>query len=132
MVFHPGLRRKLLVVSEKKFSTTQINQSIINPERSNVKQHKVILPFKGKKGENTLRDVKRHITKLLPEQEEVALEEVVVWTYKILATDEAFFPSLQPLPWKVRNCLCMFNKTNIFNTIMQLVNPNYSYKIESN
>ena len=78
MVFHPGLRRKLLVVSEKKFSTTQINQSIINPERSNVKQHKVILPFKGKKGENTLRDVKCHITKLLPEQEEVALEEVVV------------------------------------------------------
>ena len=73
MVFHPGLRRKLLVVSEKKFPTTQINQSIINPERSNVKQHKFILPFKGKKGENTLRNVKRHITKLLPEQEEVTL-----------------------------------------------------------
>ena len=73
MVFHPGLCRKLLVVSEKKVSTTQMNQSIINSEPSNVKQHKVILPFKGNIGGNTLRNVKRHITKLLPEQEEVAL-----------------------------------------------------------
>ena len=39
----------------------------------NVKQHKIILPYKGKKGEHTLRNVKRYITKLLPEQEEVAL-----------------------------------------------------------
>ena len=39
----------------------------------NVKQHKIILPYKGKKGEHTLRNVKRYITKLLPEQEEAAL-----------------------------------------------------------
>ena len=39
----------------------------------NVKQHKLILPYKGKKGEHTLKNVKRHITKLLPEQEGVAL-----------------------------------------------------------
>ena len=31
-------------------STTQINHSIVNPELSNVKQHKLILPYKGKKG----------------------------------------------------------------------------------
>ena len=59
---------------EKEVSTTQINQSIIDPEPSNVKQHKTILPYKEKKAtEHTLRNVKRHITKLLPEQEEVAL-----------------------------------------------------------
>ena len=58
---------------EKEVSTTQINWSIINLERLNVKQHKIILPCKGKKGEHTLRNVKRHITKLLAEQEEVAL-----------------------------------------------------------
>ena len=59
---------------EKEVSTTQINQSIINPEPSNVKQHKTILPYKAKKAtEHTLRNVKCHITKLLPEQEEVAL-----------------------------------------------------------
>ena len=58
---------------EKEVSTTQINQSIINPEPWSNQQHKVILPYKGKKGEHTLRNVKRHITKLLPEQEEVAL-----------------------------------------------------------
>ena len=62
----------LYVISrvEKADSTTQINQSIINPEPSNVKQHKVILPYKG---EHTLANVKRHIAKLLPEQEEVVL-----------------------------------------------------------
>ena len=54
-------------------STTQINQSIVNPELSNVKQHKLILPYKGKKGEHTLRNVKHHIIERLPEQEEVAL-----------------------------------------------------------
>ena len=59
---------------EKEVSTTQINQSIIDPEPSNVKQHKIILPYKGKKAtEHTLRNVKLQITKLLPEQEEVAL-----------------------------------------------------------
>ena len=31
-------------------STTQINHSIVNLELSNVKQHKLILPYKGKKG----------------------------------------------------------------------------------
>ena len=45
----------------------------VKPRPLNVKQHKIILPFKGKKGEHTLRNVKRHITNLLPEQEEVAL-----------------------------------------------------------
>ena len=39
----------------------------------NVKQHKLILPYKAKKGEHTLKNIKRHITKLLPEQEGVAL-----------------------------------------------------------
>ena len=39
----------------------------------NVKQHKRILPCKGKKVEHTLKNVKHHITKLLPEQEGVAL-----------------------------------------------------------
>ena len=53
---------------EKEVSPTQINQSIINPEPSNVKQHKIILPYKGKKGEHALRNGKRHITKLLPER----------------------------------------------------------------
>ena len=57
----------------KEVSTTRINQSIINLERLNVKQHKIILPCKGKKGEHALRNIKRHITKLLAEQEEVAL-----------------------------------------------------------
>ena len=58
---------------ENEVSTKQINQGIVNPETSNAKQHKVIFPYKGKKGEHTLRNVKLHITKLLPEQEEVAL-----------------------------------------------------------
>ena len=58
---------------ENEVSSIQKNQSIINPEPSNIKQHKPTLPYKGKKGEHTLRNVKRHITKLLPEQEEVAL-----------------------------------------------------------
>ena len=53
---------------EKEVSPTQINQSIINPEPSNVKQHKIILPYKGKKGEHALRNGKHHITKLLPER----------------------------------------------------------------
>ena len=58
---------------ENEVFTTQINQSIVNTEPLNVKQHKLILPYKGKKGEHTLKNVKRHITKLLPEQEGVAL-----------------------------------------------------------
>ena len=57
---------------QKEVSTTQINQSIINLEPSNVKQHKVILLYKENKGEHTLRNAKRHITKFLAE-EEVAL-----------------------------------------------------------
>ena len=72
MVFHPGLCGKLLVVLKRSF-TIQINQSIINLEPSNVKQHKSILPSKWKKGEHALRNVRRHFTKLLPGQEEVAL-----------------------------------------------------------
>ena len=39
----------------------------------NVKQHRPILPYKGREGEHTLKNVKGHITKLLPEQEGVAL-----------------------------------------------------------
>ena len=39
----------------------------------NVKQHKLILPYKGKEGERTLKNVKGHITKLLPEQEGMTL-----------------------------------------------------------
>ena len=58
---------------ENEVFTTQINQSIVNTEPLNVKQHKLILPYKAKKGEHTLKNVKRHITKLLPEQEGVAL-----------------------------------------------------------
>ena len=54
-------------------STTQINQSIANPDSSNFKQHKVFLPYEWKIGEHTLRNIKRHITKLLPEQEGVTL-----------------------------------------------------------
>ena len=58
---------------ENEVSTTQINQSIVNAEPLNVKPHKLILPYKGKKGEHALTNVKRHITKLLPEEEGVAL-----------------------------------------------------------
>ena len=57
---------------QKEVFTNQINQSIINLEPSNVKQHKIILPYKENKGEHTLRNAKRHITKFLAE-EEVAL-----------------------------------------------------------
>ena len=75
MIFHPKLCHiKLLVVLKMKFLlTTQVNQSIVSPEPSNVKQHKLILPDKGNKDEHTLRNVKLHISKLLPEQEVVAL-----------------------------------------------------------
>ena len=52
---------------ENEISTTQINQSIINPEPLNVKQRKLVLPDKGKTGEHILKNEKRHITKLLPE-----------------------------------------------------------------
>ena len=48
----------------------------------NVKEDKLILPYKGKKGEHTLKNVKRHTTKLLSEQEGVAL----VFTGKKLGT----------------------------------------------
>ena len=59
----------------------------------------------------------------------------VVRFYKILAIDETFFPSLQPLPWKVAKCLlfCFLLNTEInsFNTI-NAANPNYVWKkIES-
>ena len=71
--FPPWVVSQVISRVEKEVSTTQINQSIINPGPLNVKQHKFILPYKGKKGEHTLRNVKRHVTMLLPEQEEVAL-----------------------------------------------------------
>ena len=58
---------------ENGISTSQINQSIVNPEPLNVKQHKLILPYKGKNGEHTLKNLKRLIAKLLPEQEGMAL-----------------------------------------------------------
>ena len=54
---------------ENEISTSQINQSIVNPEPLNVKQHKLILTYKGKKGEHILKNVKRNIAKLLREQE---------------------------------------------------------------
>ena len=66
--FPPCLVSQVISRVENEISTTQINQSIVNPEPFNVKQHKLILPYKGKKGEHTLRNIKRHITKLLPEQ----------------------------------------------------------------
>ena len=53
--------------------TTQINQSIANTEPLNVNQYKLILPYKEKKSEHTLKNVKCHITKLLPEQEGMSL-----------------------------------------------------------
>ena len=58
---------------ENEISTTQINQSIFNPEPLNVKQHKFVLSCKGKKGGHTLKNLKRYITKLLPELEGVEL-----------------------------------------------------------
>ena len=71
--FPPRVVSQIIGRVENEVPTTQINQSIVNPEPSNVKQHKLILPYKGKKGEHTLRNVKHHITERLPEQEEVAL-----------------------------------------------------------
>ena len=71
--FPPWVVSQVISCVKKEVSTTRINQSIINPEPLNVKQHKIIIPYKGKKSELSLRNVKRHITKLLAEQEEVAL-----------------------------------------------------------
>ena len=48
---------------------------------------------------------------------------VVVGIYRDLVTGEAFFSSLAI----VTSLLNI--KTNFFNTVMQLVNPNYAYKI---
>ena len=70
--FPPWVVSHVISRVETKVSTTQINQSIFNTEPLNVRQDKLILPYRGKKGEHTLRNIKRHITKLLPE-EEVAL-----------------------------------------------------------
>ena len=57
---------------------------------------------------------------------------VVVRIYKFLVIAQAFFPYRQPLPWKVRKCLfhvSLLNiATNSFNTIMQLINPNFAWK----
>ena len=44
-----------------------------NIDRKQMTSGILILPYKGKKGEHTLRNLKRHITKLLQQQEEVAL-----------------------------------------------------------
>ena len=71
--FPPWVVSQVINRVENEVFTTQINQSTVNTEPLNVKQHKLILPYKGKKGEHTLKNVKRHITKLLPEQERVAL-----------------------------------------------------------
>ena len=71
--FPPWVVSQVINRVENKVSTTQINQSIVHKEPLNVKQHKLILPYKGKKGEHTLKNVKCHITKLLPEQEGVGL-----------------------------------------------------------
>ena len=62
--FPPWVVSKVISRVEKDIFTTQINQSIVNPELSNVKQLRLILPYKGKKGEYTLRNVKGHITSL--------------------------------------------------------------------
>ena len=65
---------------------------------------------------------------------------VVVRIYRDLVIGEAFFPRYKPLPWKVRKFLFEVSESqkvsesvsllNIeaksFNTIMQLVNPNYA------
>ena len=58
---------------ENEVFTIEINQSIVSTKPLNVEQYKLIFPFKGKKGERTLKKVKCHITKLLLEQEGVAL-----------------------------------------------------------
>ena len=60
----------------------QINQDVVNSEPLNVKQHRLIFPYKGKKGGHTLKNAKRHVTKLLPEQE----GEALVFTGTKLAT----------------------------------------------
>ena len=71
--FPPWVWSQVISRVKNEIFTAQINQSIVNPEPSNVKQHKLILPYKGNKGDHTLRNVKCHIGKLLAEQEEVAL-----------------------------------------------------------
>ena len=71
--FPPWVVSQVVSRVENEVSITQINQSILNPDSSNVKQHKVFLPYERKKGEHTLRNIKRHITKLLPEQGGVTL-----------------------------------------------------------
>ena len=57
---------------------------------------------------------------------------VVVPVYKILVIDEAFFSFLQALPGKAKKCLFSVSfsnfEGNFFNTIMQLINPNYAWK----
>ena len=58
--FPPWIVSKVISRVENEVFTTQINQSIVNPELSNVKQLKLILPYKGKKVEYTLRNVKGH------------------------------------------------------------------------
>ena len=97
---------------ENEVSTKQINQGIVNPETSNAKQHKVIFPYKGKKGEHTLRNVKLHITKLLPEQEEVAL----VFTCIKLGTK--FNIKIQP---PVKNTI-MFERIVLFVLMLNVMN----------
>ena len=59
---------------------------------------------------------------------------VVVGIYRDLVTVEAFFSSLAIVTMKIQKVfffrVSLLNiKTNFFNTIMQLVNPNYTYKI---
>ena len=44
--FQPWALLQVIIRVEKEVSTTQINQSIINTEPSNVKQDKIILPYK--------------------------------------------------------------------------------------
>ena len=48
--FPPWVVSEVISRVKNEVSTTQINQSIVNPELLNVKQHKLILPYKGKKG----------------------------------------------------------------------------------
>ena len=50
--FPPCVVPQVINRVEKEVFTIQINQSIVNTEPLNVKQQKLILSYKGKKGEN--------------------------------------------------------------------------------
>ena len=49
-VFLPWVVPQVVIRVVNEVFTTQINQIIINTDHLNVKQHKIILTYKGKKG----------------------------------------------------------------------------------